>query len=84
MTSLFRYISDKYLQSTLDGKTLFRSLSYYRSLENDGIRGDRFEGSRVHRPKDGLVITIVETGESKTFPTQHFISSANDDYIYVS
>ena len=84
MASLYRYINEKHMDSTLAGKVLFRALTYYRDLENDGIRGDRFEGSRIHRPEEGLLITNVKTGEQIKLGNEHFISSAHEEYIYVS
>ena len=82
--SLLRYVSQKYVESFVAGEVLFRSLSHFRDLEEDGVRGDKFEGTRAHRPKDGLKANIVGTGETIELPTQHFLSSANEGYIYVS
>lgn len=85
MLSLFRYLPEQFEETFVKrGEVFFRSLSYYRDLEKDGVRGDQFEGTKVHRPNDGLRITKVETGEVIHFPKHTFQSTANEDYIYVS
>jgi len=39
--SLFRYMSAEYAEAFVRrGEILFRSLSYYRDYEDDGVRGD--------------------------------------------
>lgn len=85
MPSLFRYLPEEYLDAFVKrGEILFRSLSYYRDYENDGVRGDHFEGTRVHRPDDGLK-AIDASGKPIIFlPNQNFESKADEDHIYVS
>jgi hypothetical protein len=56
--SLFRYISSEYAVSFVyKGEMLFRTLSYYRDYEGDGVRADDLEGIRIHLPSDGLKVT---------------------------
>lgn len=83
MTSLFRYISPNYADAFVRrGEMLFRSLSYYRDYENDGVRSDEFEGTRAHLPIDGLKVTMTGTGEVVSLPYT-FESTAREDDIFV-
>lgn len=65
------------------GEMLFRALSYYRDYEDEGVRGDEFEGTRLHLPVDGLKVTKVATGEVVSLPYT-FESTAREDDIFVS
>lgn len=81
--SLFRYISSEYAESFVEkGEMLFRALSYYRDYDDDGVRADDLEGTRVHLPSDGLKITKVNTGEIISLP-HRFESSAKEGDIFV-
>lgn len=81
--SLFRYIPEEYVESFIKrGEILFRSLSYYRDYEDQNIKGDEYEGTKIHLPIDGLKITKVDTGEE--IPLAHtFESTAKEDDIFV-
>jgi hypothetical protein len=80
---LYKYLPAKYVQTFVrEGAVLFRSLSYFRDFEDEQIRGDQFEGTRVHRPQGGLEITLVET-QQKVLLAHSFESSANEDDIFV-
>lgn len=64
------------------GEMLFRALSYFRDYEDEGVRGDEFEGTRLHLPVDGLKATKVATGEVVSLPYT-FESTAREDDIFV-
>lgn len=64
------------------GEILFRALSYFRDHEDEGVRGDEFEGTRLHLPVDGLKVTKVATGEVVSLPYT-FESTAREDDIFV-
>jgi len=82
--SLFRYMTAEHAEAFVRrGEILFRALSYYRDFEDDGIRSDEFEGTRVHLPVDGLKVTKVSTGEVISLP-HTFESAAQEDDIFVS
>ena len=83
MSSLYKYLPAKYVESFVrEGTVLFRSLSYFRDYEDAQVRGDEFEGTRLHRPHNGLEITLVETQEKVVLPYS-FESTANEDDIVV-
>lgn len=83
MTSLHKYLPAKYVESFVrEGAVLFRSLSYFRDYEDAQVRGDEFEGTRLHRPQSGLEVTLVETQKKIILP-HSFESTANEDDIFV-
>jgi len=65
-----------------EGVILFRALSYFRDYEDAQIRGDEFEGTRLHRPPGGLEITLTETQKKVVLP-HSFESAAHEDDIFV-
>jgi hypothetical protein len=80
---LVRYFSARYARAFLEkGEVLFRSLSYFRDYEDDGVRADEHEGTLVHLPSDGLKVTLVRTGETVSLP-HRLESSAKEDDIFV-
>ena len=83
MSSLFKYLPAKYVEAFVrDGAVLFRSLSYFRDYEDAQVRGDEFEGTRLHRPQNGLEISLTATQQKVVLP-HFFESSANEDDIFV-
>jgi hypothetical protein len=81
--SLYRYLSERYVKSFIAGGEIwFRSLSYFRDFEDELVRGDEFEGTRVHLPADGLKLTMMATGEEVLVPYS-FESTAREDDIFV-
>ena len=83
MSSLYKYLPAKYVEALVrDGAVLFRSLSYFRDYEDAQVRGDEFEGTRLHRPQNGLEITLTATQQKVVLP-HSFESSANEDDIFV-
>ena len=83
MSSLYRYFSEKNaLAFVRNGEVLFRALSYFRNYEDDEARGDKFEGTLVHLPDNGLVVKNVNT-EQEIFLPHRFESTAKEDDIFV-
>lgn len=82
--SLFRYMAAEHAEAFVRrGAMLFRALSYFRDYEDEGVRGDEFEGTRLHLPVDGLKVTKVDTGEVVPLPYT-LESTAHEDDIFVS
>lgn len=82
MPPLYKYIPAQYVDGFVRrGEVLFRSLSYFRDYE-DQVRGDEFEGTKLHRPEQGLEITLTKTQEKIVLP-HSFESAANEDDIFV-
>jgi hypothetical protein len=81
--SLYKYYSgQKWAEAFLRGELLFRSLSYFRDLEDGQVRGDQNEGTSVYRPEGGLVVTNHTQGWSGVFKGA-FKSAANLEEIFV-
>jgi hypothetical protein len=61
---VYRYFSEEtHVQSFLEGRIRFGSLSYYRDHE-DVVRGDAMEGTTSFRPVGGLQITKQDGSKS--------------------
>lgn len=83
MSSLYKYLPPKYVEAFIrEGAVLFRPLSYFRDYEDAQVRGDEFEGTRLHRPQNGLEITLTATQQKVILP-HSFESSAHEDDIFV-
>ena len=83
MSNLYKYLPAKYVDDFVHkGAVLFRSLSYFRDYEDAQVRGDEFEGTRLHRPKNGLEVTITATQQKVVLP-HSFESAANEDDIFI-
>ena len=81
---LYKYLPLQYAERMLcRGELLFRSLSYFRDLEKDGVRQDDNEGILSHRPADGLELTKVGTGEIIKLP-HRFEAEAKVNQIFVA
>lgn len=65
------------------GEMLFRALSYFRDYEDEGVRGDEFEGTRLHLPVDGLKVTKVATGEVVSLPNTFESTARQEDDIFI-
>lgn len=77
-------MSAKYAEAFVErGEVLFRALSYYRDYEDESVRADEFEGTRLHLPIEGLKLTRAATGEVISVPYT-FESTAQEDDIFVS
>lgn len=82
--SLHKYYSDrKWAEAFLDGRILFRSLSYFRDYEDKDIRGDKNEGTTIFRPDGGLTINNLTQGTTFTLPSHAFESAAKQEEIFV-
>lgn len=71
----------EHAQSFLDGNILFRSLAYFRDIEDAG-RGDEYEGTSKFRPVEGLTI-YNQTRQTTSVVPFAFESSANAREIFV-
>ena len=82
--TVYKYLPSQYADRMLSkGEFLFRSLSYFRDLEKDGVRQDNHEGILSHRPVQGLEINNPTTGETLYLP-HRFESVAQVDQIFVA
>ena len=82
--SLYKYFIDrKWAEAFLDGEILFRSLSYFRDLEDGGVRNDKNEGVSVYRPEGGLVVNNMTQGTKFTLPGSAFESRVSQEEIFV-
>ena len=83
MPSLYRYFSEKNAHAFVQkGEVLFRALSYFRNYEDDEARGDKFEGTLIHLPDNGLKVKNVHTVQEISLPYR-FDSTAKEDDIFV-
>jgi hypothetical protein len=83
--AIYRYFDKENYASALihKGQMLFRSLSYFRELEDDAARGDKHDGKLRHAPAAGLELKKTD-GTIVKLPDCHFVSSANESEIFVS
>lgn len=83
MQSIFKYTSEKYIDGFIRrGELMFRSLSSFQNYEEQQVRGDRHEGTRLHHKAEGLTLTMVESGETRTF-NGSLKSNVRTDDIFV-
>jgi len=82
--NLYKYYSErKWANAFLDGEVLFRSLSYFRDLEDNNVREDQNEGTAIFRPEGGLIVNNLTQGKTFTLPGHAFESAANQQEIFV-
>jgi hypothetical protein len=83
--SLYKYFSKhEWAEAFLDGKVLFRSLSYFRDFEDKQVREDQNEGTAIFRPERGLIVNNLTRGKTYTLPPGYaFESTAKQDEIFV-
>ena len=82
--SLFKYYADrKWADEFLRGRFRFWSLAYFRDLEDNGVRGDANEGTRLFWPSGGLQVMNQTQGTRFTLPSHAFRSTARCDEIFV-
>lgn len=81
--ALFKYLPSRYVDSLLDGAVRFQALSYYQGWERDRAIGDPNEAMLLFRPKVGLAVNNLTTGQRFLLPAT-FVSSvvANDVWVY--
>ena len=71
--SLFKYYAERrWADKFLDGKLLFRSLSYFRDVEDKNVREDQNEGNAISRPEGGVVVNNETQGTTFTLPDYAF------------
>ena len=82
--SLFKYYAEpKWGEAFLDGRFRFWSLSYFRDIEDNGVRGDANEGTGLFHPEGGIRGMNHTQGRSFTLPSHAFTSTARCDEIFV-
>ena len=82
--SLYKYYSERrWADEFLDGKLLFRSLSYFRDIEDKNVREDQNEGNAVFRPEGGLVVNNETQGITFTHADYAFESMVKQNEIFV-
>lgn len=83
---LYKYLTkEAYARALVDSGELFmRALSYFRTSDDEFVRGDPDDGKLRHQPDEGLVVTKA-TGEVFRMPLGwQFRASvrANDIFVY--
>lgn len=80
---LFKYIPARSVDSFLSGAVRFQPLSYYQQWERDRAIGDPNEAMLLFRPKAGLAINNLTTGQRFLLPAT-FVSEviANDVWVF--
>ena len=82
--SLYKYFSmQEYADKFIDGELYFQTLSHFKSIEDNGVRGDHLEGVSVFEPATGLAVSNLTTGQSFVLEGYRFESAAQADHIYV-
>lgn len=84
MQSLYKYFSRReHLENLLnEGECYFNCLSYFRDYEDNQVRGDKYEGTKVYRPQNGLEITNHTRNEKFTLNAE-MTSSVQGEGIFV-
>jgi hypothetical protein len=81
---LYKYFSErKWADAFLDGAVLFRSLSYFRDLEDKNVREDENEGVSIFRPEGGLVVHNQTQGTTFTLPDHALETVVKQSEIFV-
>lgn len=80
--ALYKYLPSQFLEAFLDGNVRFQPLAYYQRHEEQGAIGDPNEAMRLFRPKTGLPIHNLTTGQRFILPAT-FVSEivANDVFV---
>lgn len=80
--SLFKYFNDKdyALAFMRKGEMRFGSLTYYRGIEDGGVRGDPKDGMLHYAAADGIEITMV--ADSRKLTGTSFTSAAESMLVY--
>ncbi|TQK07006.1 hypothetical protein [Herbaspirillum sp. SJZ107] len=83
MSPIYKYTPEKYVDGFIRrGEILFRTLAYYKDYEEQQVRGDRYEGTRLHQKAGGLPLTMVESGQTHIF-NGSLESNARTEDIFV-
>ena len=80
--AIFKYFSDEAhaVAFMRRGVMRFGSLSYYRGIEDGGVRGDPKDGTLHYAPPGGIEITMVADGRKLTGTA--FSSAAESMFVY--
>ncbi len=78
---IFKGMPDQYVVSFLSGRILFRTLSYFMRLADDG-RGDSHEGRHVDAPNHNVVLRNLSTGQSFSGAFEFHNMAAMPNRIY--
>jgi hypothetical protein len=82
--SLFKYYTERrWADEFLGGKLLFRSLAFYRDIEDKNVREDQNEGNAIFRPVGGLVVNNETQGTAFTLADYAFESRVKRNEIFV-
>lgn len=82
--SLFKYFDDRrWAEAFLEGQIRFQPLSTIRRWEEQGVRGDRNEGTALFAPAEGLDVTNLTQGTRLRIPAHRFASAVRSDEIFV-
>jgi hypothetical protein len=82
--SLYKYFTQrKWAEAFLDGGILFRSLAYFRDLEDQNVREDEHEGVSVYRPTEGLQINNQTQNKQFTMKDVSFEARVRQKEIFV-
>ena len=90
-TVLYKYLPLRYAQALIEeGEVMFSTLSWFKQLE-DQQRGDLLEGTHVHRPENGLEVTMVHrvgdpsiAGQRRTLGRESLVSEViGQDHIFI-
>lgn len=60
---------------------MLHALSYFRDLEEDGVRADPHEGTLVHLPAEGLRVNLMKSGETISVPYRLESTAREDDIL---
>ena len=79
---LYKYISSKYLESTVSrGELLFRNFTYFRQQE-DRTRGDYLEAIHRDNPDRKMTIRNLTQGFTRDYDAS-FLNSTDSDHIFM-
>lgn len=79
---LFKYFDDESYALALmhAGELRFGSLTYYRGIEDGGVRGDPKDGTLHYAPGNGIEITMV--GDGRKLTATAFTTVAESMFVY--
>lgn len=82
--AVFKYFTDEKhaVAFVKRGALLLRPLSHFKMLDDEGVRGDREEGTLTFQPEGGLQLTRVEDGTTLSIQGS-FNSSASENDLFV-
>ncbi len=83
--SKYRYFSQvEWAEKFMDGELRFRSLSYFKQIEDGEVRGDLREGSVSYQPQGGLVGNNQTQGKAFNLPDgSYFDSGVKTEEIFI-